>query len=59
MKKEIKKLGLVAFIILLVTISLMIFNFFITLKFFKKIDNNVSSIETQLINLELINENQE
>jgi len=54
MNKDIKKLTILAFIIIFVMFGLIVFNLLATIKFFKSFDGRLSSIETQLYNLELV-----
>ena len=54
MNKDIKKLTILAFIILGISLVMIIINLFATIKFFKSFDGRLSSIEHQLYNLELV-----
>jgi ABC-type phosphate transport system permease subunit len=55
MNKDIKKLTILALIILILTFGVIVFNLIATIKFFKSFDGRLSSIETQFNNLELDN----
>lgn len=57
MKQDIKKIEKITLVILALVVSLMVFNFLVSYVYLTKIDNNLSNVENQLIDLELIDEN--